>query len=240
MRTSLIRPRRSFTLLELMVAFIIMAILTAVAVPSLANLVGNDKQGGVNASAIATADASSLLQFSGGDLATVAVYTGVGFSTTPVYSTDHSAQLFSNSYGFAYVCLVAAGATPTLASPDSPAAACGSGTTTTSTTSTSTTSTTDPYGTTPYGTCQVTTTGALSTTGDTLKAQEELKCSGMPTADSNYVSSGGALIVFVTGGHIYDLSLSSYAGACTTDYNFVGTGAFAQIQIGRASCRERV
>src|ERR1035437_4062720 len=105
------RPRKAFTLLELMVAFIIMAILTAVAVPSLAGIVGNDTLTGHQASAIAQADAASLNAFSGGDLTpmTVAQYTAAGTIAFTLASGHPTA--FG---GTVCVALVSAGATPTL------------------------------------------------------------------------------------------------------------------------------
>jgi YVTN family beta-propeller protein len=58
--THLHRSRKSFTLLELMVAFIIMAVLSAVAIPSLINVVGNDQLSADSASAAAIVDAAYL------------------------------------------------------------------------------------------------------------------------------------------------------------------------------------
>jgi prepilin-type N-terminal cleavage/methylation domain-containing protein len=52
------RRRRSFTLLELMIAFVIMAILSAVAIPSLINIASNDRTTADQTSAISVADAS--------------------------------------------------------------------------------------------------------------------------------------------------------------------------------------
>jgi YVTN family beta-propeller protein len=52
------RRRKSFTLLELMIAFVIMAILSAVAIPSLINIASNDRTTADQTSAISLADAS--------------------------------------------------------------------------------------------------------------------------------------------------------------------------------------
>jgi type II secretory pathway pseudopilin PulG len=52
------RRRKSFTLLELMIAFVIMAILSAVAIPSLISIANNDRTTADQTSAIALADAS--------------------------------------------------------------------------------------------------------------------------------------------------------------------------------------
>jgi YVTN family beta-propeller protein len=52
------RRRKSFTLLELMIAFVIMAILSAVAIPSLINIANNDRTTADQTSAVAYADAS--------------------------------------------------------------------------------------------------------------------------------------------------------------------------------------
>jgi type II secretory pathway pseudopilin PulG len=52
------RSRKSFTLLELMVAFIIMAVLSAVAIPSLIGVVGNDQVTADSTSAVSIVDAA--------------------------------------------------------------------------------------------------------------------------------------------------------------------------------------
>ena len=67
------RPRHAFTLLELMVAFIIMAILSAIAVPSLLGVVNGDQS---------TADQTTALS-----LADQAYYLAASNNTTPDYST---------------------------------------------------------------------------------------------------------------------------------------------------------
>jgi prepilin-type N-terminal cleavage/methylation domain-containing protein len=53
-----IRTRKAFTLLELMVAFIIMAILAAVAIPSLANIVANSQKSADQSTALNLAHAA--------------------------------------------------------------------------------------------------------------------------------------------------------------------------------------
>jgi prepilin-type N-terminal cleavage/methylation domain-containing protein len=55
---STLRSRRSFTLLELMIAFVIMAILAAIAIPSLTTVAQGDRAQAEDASAISLADAA--------------------------------------------------------------------------------------------------------------------------------------------------------------------------------------
>ena len=113
------RSRKAFTLLELMVAFIIMAILSAVAVPSLIGVVNGDQQTGNNASAIAIASAASDIAFAGGSTAAVTL-TQVEAQTpaadSVVTGTLPGDVLFTIGTSTATVCvaLPAAGATPTL------------------------------------------------------------------------------------------------------------------------------
>jgi prepilin-type N-terminal cleavage/methylation domain-containing protein len=109
--TMLNRTRRAFTLLELMVAFIIMAILSAVAIPSLIGIVAGNQ---------ASADATSAIS-----VADAAYYSNVsnGTSTAPVASgsiTSVTAGATSGDYLFTFanddVCVLvptSAGGSPT-------------------------------------------------------------------------------------------------------------------------------
>ncbi len=66
-----------------------------------------------------------------------------------------------------------------------------------------------------YGSCDLAVTGPLSTTGGQTFGQTELKCSGMPTSDSNFVSSGGGVITFASGGHYYTYGVFTSNSSCS-------------------------
>ena len=111
--------RKAFTLLELMIAFVIMAILSAVAVPSLLNVVNGDQQTGDNASAIAATSAYVDSQFATGNYnAPLGSSAATGITAPP--GATLSAGAATNSVIFTFpkdqVCvdLHAGGATPTL------------------------------------------------------------------------------------------------------------------------------
>ena len=131
--------RKAFTLLELMIAFVIMAILSAVAVPSLLNVVNGDQQTGDNASAIAATSAYTDSQFAAGQYGaptgTVAAAgitaAGLPSGVTVAPGAATNSVLFTYPHDTVCVDLQSGGATPTLGS-DCGSSGGGSGSTTTS------------------------------------------------------------------------------------------------------------
>jgi len=101
------RTRKAFTLLELLVAFIIMAILAAVSVPSLLNLVTGAHHNADSTSATAQADAG--------------YYTGYASDIAPVYAGANYTSLVGTTATYTFgsdvctttVSLLAGGDAPT-------------------------------------------------------------------------------------------------------------------------------